>query len=218
MLHYRLNDTPRLIGRVLILICSFRGGIRNAPPFSLAARIPALGFIGRLFDRLTLLPLRRFIADNRDFFANPRDLAYQARLVRDLLIFGQPREVVCVVDETLSLSPALEEFKKFGSVECRPAGKMADGIERFDTVALVYPDALGLGWGPLEENLRYARARNVVFVNGRRRVMTMDIYAADGLAWRRFLAQTRIIELLLAFIVVPTAAVCAAIDALRGRA
>jgi hypothetical protein len=88
---------------------------------------------------------------------------------------------------------------------------------RFDTVGLIYADALGLGWSRLEARLRALQARNVVFVNGRRRAMTLDAPAWRALGWRRFLANTRLPELVLAALALPVAAGCAAADALRGR-
>jgi len=217
MLHARFNGPPLVGGPVLLVVCSYRGGVGQAAPFSVASRFPALRLLGRILDQLSLLPLRRFIAENRDFFANPRDLAYQAGLARDLLALGSPSEVVCAVDAAYEDVQAVQEFGALGPVEMRGADELARDADRFATVGLIYPDALGLGWSRLEARLRALRAQNVVFVNGRRRAMTLDAPARRALGWRRFLAKTRLPELLFAGVAVAVAAACAAADALRGR-
>jgi hypothetical protein len=212
MLYCRFNGTPSVRGRVLILVCGYRG----APPFSVSARVPALGIGGRLANYALLLPLRQFVARNRDFFANPRDLKYQAGLARDLVALGQPQEVACIIDDALAVSKNdVREFEALGRTECRPAASMAAGAENFDTVALIFPDALGLGWRPVEKSLQ--GARNLIFVNGRRRALTLDNAARRALAWRRVLAKTRLPELAFAAVVLPVAAALAVADAMQGR-
>jgi hypothetical protein len=214
MLWARGDRLPNVAGRVLVLVCSFRGGVHGRPAWSLAARVPRPGRIAALVDRLTFLPLRRSIAANRDFFANPRDVAYQADLVRDVLGLGQPSEVVCVLDDRL---PPTEAFQGLGRIEYRPASAMALDAERFETIVVVYPDALGLGWGALERALRRSHPVSVLCLNGRRRVMPLHRDARRALGVRRLLAVTRLPELGFALAVLPVAAICAAIDAVRGR-
>ena len=217
MLHARWNGPPRVMSSVLILICSYRGGVGRPAPRSIASAYPRLRLVGRALDWIVLLPLRRFIANNRDFFANPRDLAYQIGLARDLLALGTPTEVVCRVDAAYRELPAVTQMEALGRVEICPAGELGRDAHRFDTVGLIYPDALGLGWSRLEARLRTLQARNIVFVNGRRRAMTLDAAAWRALSWRRFLAKTRLPELVFAALAIPVAAGCAAADALRGH-
>lgn len=217
MLHARWNDSLRVVGSVLIVICSYRGGVGQASPRSVASAYPRLRLFGRVLDWIALLPLRRFIADNRDFFANPRDLAYQTGLALDLLALGTPTEVVCRIDAAYGDLPAVAQMEALGSVEICPAGELIRDAHCFNTVGLIYPDALGLGWTRLERRLRSLPAQNIVFVNGRRRAMTLDTAAWRALGWRRFVAKTRLPELAFAALAVPIAAGCAASDALRGR-
>jgi hypothetical protein len=76
--------SPEIKGRLLIVVCSYRGGIGNPEPFSFARMMSVLGGLDLILDRLSVLNLRQFIAVNRDFFANPRTLAYQSSLVWEL--------------------------------------------------------------------------------------------------------------------------------------
>jgi hypothetical protein len=217
MLHARWNELPRVAGSVLLIICSYRGGVGRGAPRSIAATYPGLGLVGRVLDLLSLLPLRRFVAENRDFFANPRDMAYQAGLGRDLLALGTPTEVVWRIDAAYKDPPSVSQIGTLGRIELSSADELSRNADRFDTVALIYGDALGLGWSRLEARLRALRSRNVIFVNGRRRVMTLDASAWRALGWRRFLANTRLPELFFAALALPVAAGCAAADAVRSR-
>lgn len=70
--------------------------------------------------------------------------------------------------------------------------------ETFDAIVLAHHDAIGLGLFALERAL-LARGQPVVVINGRRRVYRLGPAAHRLLAPRRFLAQTRIGELLMGY-------------------
>lgn len=210
----RHSNLPKLDGRLLVAVCSYRGGIGNPPPFSVARAAPWLGRLGGLVDRLTLLSLRQFIAANRDFFANPRTLGYQAGLVEDLLSFAVPSHVTVALDQAFAADPARSLFEPFGSVNIFAPADLLSGRDEADAVVVVYPDALGLGWGALEARLDGATA---YLINGRRRILPLDARARGLLHRRRFLATSRIPELAASLAVVPVAAGLAAWDALRGK-
>ncbi|NKD45783.1 hypothetical protein HEQ62_09545 [Haematospirillum jordaniae] len=196
------------------MLCSYRGGIGNPPSFSFARLVPRLGPIARLLDRLSLLSLRQFIASNRDFFANVRTVGYQVGLLEDALRLASPSGVTIRVDEALAQDAACEKLASFGQVEVRAAGDLLSANEAADSVLLIYPDALGLGWAPLESRL----PRGPVYaVNGRRRIFPLNACTRRKLRWRRLLASTRATELLATIAIVPLAAGLAAWDALRGK-
>ena len=208
------SSMPQLQGRLLVALCSYRGGIGNPPPFSFARLIPQLGPIARLLDRLTLLSLRQFIASNRDFFANVRTVGYQVGLLEDVLRLASPSGVTIRLDEALARDAACEQLSSFGPVEVRAAGDLLSANETSDSVFLIYPDALGLGWAPLESRLPRGQ---VYAVNGRRRIFPLNASTRRKLRWRRLLASTRVIELLTTMAIVPLAAGLAAWDAFRGK-
>lgn len=208
------SPQPQLYGRLLVVICSYRGGIGNPPPFSFARFVPQLGLIARLLDRVSLLYLRQFVASNRDFFANVRPFEYQVGLLEDVLCLASPSGVTIRVDETLAQDAACEQLASFGQVEVRAAGDLLCANEAADSVLLIYPDALGLGWAPLES----CRPSGPVYaVNGRRRIFPLNARTRRKLRWRRLLASTRATELLATIAIVPLAAGLAAWDALRGK-
>jgi hypothetical protein len=215
MLTAPLHSTfPKLDGRLLIIVCSYRGGIGNPPPFSLARTLPWSGRFGRLADRLMFLNLRQFIAANRDFFANARTLAYQAGLVGELLGMSAPAQVTIALDRAFETDEARSTFESFGSVSIRDPGDLARGCDDADAVVVVYPEALGLGWEPLEARLAEA---NAYLLNGRRRIQPFNARAQRLLRWHRLWATTRIPELVASVAIVPVAAVLAAWDAMRGK-
>ena len=217
MLTKKRNSEIKISGRVLLIVCSYRGGVQNRGPFSIADRAPALGRIGRIMDRLTGLQLRRFIAQQRDFVANPRTLAYQVDLVKEVLELGNASDVTCVVDDAFEGSALLQEFAKFGGWEMRPSRRLAEAAAEFDAVVLVYPDALGLGWTSLERDLRRNCKDRLIYVNGRRRVLQLTDADFNALRWRRFFANTRLPELAMTVAIVPVGMVLATIDAFRGK-
>jgi len=208
------SSLPQLQGRLLVVLCSYRGGIGNPSPFSFARLVPRLGPIARLLDRLSLLSLRQFIASNRDFFANVRTVGYQVGLIEDALRLASPSGVTIRVDEALAQDAACEQLASFGQVEVRAAGNLLCANEAADSVLLIYPDALGLGWAPLESRLP---SGPVYAVNGRRHIFPLNARTRRKLRWRRLLASTRATELLATIAIVPLAAGLAAWDVLRGK-
>jgi hypothetical protein len=206
------SPQPQFQGCLLVVLCSYRGGIGNPPPFSFARLVPRLGPIARLLDRLSLLSLRQFIATNRDFFANVRTVGYQVGLLEDALRLASLSGLTIRVDEALAQDAACEQLASFGQVEVKAAGDLLSANESADSVLLIYPDALGLGWAPLESRLPRGQ---VYAVNGRRRIFPFNANARRKLRWRRLLASTRATELLATIAIVPLAAGLAAWDALR---
>lgn len=209
----RVNGPPRLTGRGLIIVCSYRGGNGNAEP-----RAFQTPFFWRIFNAVTLLQLRRFVAAMRDHFANPRDFDYQLALADAVVEKGDFSGFEIIADARL------------GAVDGRtttPAGhaiashvldtSLLQRQGKTDTIVLIYPDALGLTWSGLEQSASHQTA-NVVIANGRRRLFTWNREIARSLALRRFLANTRLVELVWGVLTVPTAAVLAAYDFARGRA
>lgn len=205
---------PKLDGRLLVVVCSFRGGIGNPPPFSVARKAPWLGRLGGILDRVALLNLRQFIASNRDFFANPRSLAYQAGLIEDLLDSTKPAQTAIALDRNFEGDPARAMLDSLGSVCVRAPADLISRDDKADAIVVVYPDALGLGWGPLEDRLPGTTA---YLLNGRRRIRPFGAAARRRLRLHRLLATTRIPELAASLAVVPIAASLAAWDALRGK-
>jgi hypothetical protein len=205
---------PGLGDQLLIIVCSYRGGIGNPPPFSFARFAPQLGIIAGLLDRLSLLSLRHFIASNRDFFANVRTIEYQVGLLEDALRVMTPSGVTIRVDQALAQDAAFERLRPSGQVEVRAADDLVSANEVADSVLLIYPDALGLGWAPLEMRLPSVP---VYVINGRRRIFLLTAIVRRKLCWRRLLANTRVAELLASIAIVPLAAYLAALDALRGK-
>ena len=208
------SSQPQLQGSLLVVLCSYRGGIGNPPPFSFARLVPRLGPIAKLLDRLSLLSLRQFIASNRDFFANVRTVGYQVGLIEDALRLASPSGVTIRVDEALAQDTACEQLASFGQVEVKAARDLLSANETADSVLLIYPDALGLGWAPLESRLPRGQ---VYAVNGRRRIFPFNANARRKLRWRRLLASSRATELLATIAIVPLAAGLAAWDVLRGK-
>ena len=82
----------------------------------------------------------------------------------------------------------------------------------YDCVVMVYPDALGLGCEMVERAAMSSPAQSVFVINGRKRAFLLNEGARRQLTLYRFMARTRIGELLFAILVIPIAAVCVGID------
>lgn len=208
------NGRPRLPDNLMVAICGYRGGIGNPAPFSFAVSMPWTGPFAALLDRISLLDLRRFVASNRDFFANVRSVAYQIDLLTECLRLrgGNPAEIR--IEHSLADSVAREQLNQFGSVNVVEAACLFSNAQGFGGILLVYPDALGLGWSRAERTLR----RNRAFVlNGRRRLFALDASTRAKLLWRRFLANTRLPEMVAGVLVIPVAALCAMVDGIREK-
>lgn len=214
-LHLGEFGPPRVAGRTLVILCSYRGGANGREPWRASPRLPR--GVPRLLDLMTLRPLRTHIAAMRDHYANPRPPATQIELARAALAAGRPDSVRLVVDEPLAQRIADAPPFDVEAREVVSLGRETPSVREANTVLLVYPDALGLTFGGLERRLRSSGADNVVVVTGRRRFFPLTATARRALAWRRVLASTRIVELAGAVAVIPVAAILAVHDRLRGR-
>jgi hypothetical protein len=208
----RVNGPPRLTGSGLIVICSYRGGNENAQPR--AFRVPVFW---RVLNWVTLLQLRRFVAAMRDHFANPRNVEYQLEMADAIVSRSQFDAVMILADARLELSQDVSQTPAGREIAHQRLKSGHLDIQRhFDTIVLVYPDAVGLTWGGLERSASKI-ASTVIIANGRRRLLTWDRQIARSLGLRRFLSNTRLMECAWGVLIVPTAAVLAAFDFARGR-
>jgi len=209
------QGTPVTINEpALVILCPYRK--RSA--FSFARRFPSLGRIGSIIDRLTGISFRSFVAENCNYAANPKSPKYQIGLLRDLVeSFDVKRPEIVVAGESEHRSQ-FDELSAMGEVTFCDACSIPEAtLKSPQSVVLVYQDALGLGWAGLEAKIRAVAQGELVFVNGRRRIMVLDSRARRRLRWRRAMARTRVGELLLSVIVVPVSLVWAGLDGLRGK-
>lgn len=192
-------------------VCSYRGGERATPPRHIEG---PLGFRW-LIKRLAANQLRQSIAIYRDHFANPRELDYLVALLEGEAEVAPNGAASILIDkgwqadQISRLSGRLDyqiaDFQQSASIDLKGA----------DQVVVVYPDALGLGWRSLEKHL-LSTGKPILVVNGRRRVFSLDRAASREMRFRRFLAETRVVELLLGVVVVGIAFVFAVYDFVSG--
>lgn len=210
--------------RMLIVICAYTE----------AARAPGeprpYGATTALVLRALALALPRRYADHRallrDHFASPRSLPYLLDLAVRFAVEVAPADPPDVLIDAAHLEADEGAWRgAFARVERGATARftsdgtpplLADALRAaYDTVVLVWPDALGLGCELLESALLADPARRVLVVNGRRRVYALTRSARRALRLRRFLARTRAVELAFALAVWPLAAALAAVDARR---
>lgn len=112
--------------------------------------------------------------------------------------------------------------------ETRPDGRFVDvsktkGWRReaadCETVVLLYPDAIGLGFGAIERQVLRNRARNnrARVLNGRTRDFLLTPSARRGLRLRRMLEHTMAGELLFALVFLGATPLMLSYDLVRGR-
>jgi len=209
----RFNGPPRLVGNALVVLCGYRGGATRKGPWRLD--VPRLG---RVVDILTLFGLRQFVATYRDHYANPRSREYQLDMIQSLL--GQAHFSTCdlLIDASLGGDVETVTPPGFGRVSvAKLAHRASIPADRYDTIILTYPDAIGLSWTAMEKQALTAALERVVVLNGRRRLFTLDNNARRKLRWRRFLANTRLVQFLAGIVAFPVGAVLATVDGMRGR-
>lgn len=182
------------VKNVLVIIPGYAGETSHIGEGS--TWLSAAGWLWRV---LTTANFRSFVKQYRDFYANPRSSTYMAEAVGELLGKTMPDAQV-----TLS-SPAQDDFSTPWAARRLPLtpapadyGNLAKPHGPFDAVILAHHDALGLGLYPLEQAL-LAQFKDVFVINGRRRVYRLDQSAQTEHKLRRFLAQTRLAELLMSY-------------------
>ncbi len=166
--------------------------------------------------------LRGHRSIHRRHYANPRELPYELSLAHraaaTMACEGRPD---LLVDEAFAADVAGDEAAPFARIERAPlqaeeaqaSGLLAEArAGDYGRIVLFYPDALGLGWEPLEAALVSDPQARVLAVNGRRRVLALSPANRRRLRLRRYLARTRVVEALLALMVLPVAAVLAVRD------
>jgi hypothetical protein len=125
--------------------------------------------------------------------SNPRDLGYMQRL------FEEQHPGARLIDATKETKwPAL--------------------LEGADRIVLLYPDPIGLGFGPVEKELRSTAPKaNIEVLNGRRRRFALDAQTSSALRWRRFLSYTMLPEFAMTAAFLLWTPVLLVVDALRGK-
>jgi hypothetical protein len=166
--------------------------------------------------------LRGHRSIHRRHYANPRPLAYEVSLAHraasTMACEGLPD---LLVDEAFASGVEGDDAAPFARVERAPLREEASQSSEllaaarsgaYGRIVLFYPDALGLGWEPLEDALVSDPQARVLAVNGRRRVLALSPANRRRLRLRRYLARTRVIEALLALLVIPVAGVLSVRD------
>lgn len=88
-----------------------------------------------------------------------------------------------------------EHWPEARLVDVRSEPHWADALGGTGRVVLLYPDAIGIGFGGIERRLlRLATRRAITVLNGRRRVFPLDRSARRRLLLRRFLERSMLLE------------------------
>lgn len=125
--------------------------------------------------------------------SNPRDLGYMQRL------FEEHHPGATLIDAT-------------------KVAKWSVSLEGADRVVLLYPDPIGLGFGPVESEVRSTAPKATIEVlNGRRRNFALDAEASSALRWRRFLSYTMLPEFAMTAAFLLWTPVLLAVDVIRGK-
>jgi hypothetical protein len=112
--------------------------------------------------------------------------------------------------------------ERFPDAEWLDTSEHSDWIDRLsqaDTVVLLYPDSIGLGFGSVERAVR-AHKRDeaaVVVLNGRRRKFRLNAATRLGLRLRRILEWSMLLEVLALPVFVVVTLLLWTVDAVRGR-
>jgi len=118
-------------------------------------------------------------------------------------------------------NPRDEAYMRALFAERYPDGRLGglEDVPEAERVVLLYPDATGLGWRPLEQALmrRAAPSAELRVLNGRRRDFVLDRGARTRLGLRRALETALVGEAAATVVFLVLAPVLLAWDLLRGR-
>jgi hypothetical protein len=93
-----------------------------------------------------------------------------------------------------------------------------DLYQRTTRVVLLYPDAIGLGFAPVERSIARAMpGAEVEVLNGRRRQFVLDKRSRFDLGYRRFLEWTMLGEIIAGLLILVVTPVLILIDSVRIR-
>lgn len=164
-----------------------------------SALLSAAGWLWRV---LTTRNFKSFVRQYRDYYANPRSSAYMAEALGELIRKAIPDARVVLLcpaqDDCLSAWAAQRlPFEPVGADYSNLVKSLGPEVA-FDAAILAHHDPLGLGLYPLERAL-LVQFEDVFVINGRRRAYRLDQPALDAHTLRRFLAQTRVAELLMSY-------------------
>jgi hypothetical protein len=187
----------RPINNVLAIIPGYAAEISRIGEGS--ALLPVVGWFWRF---LTTRNFKSFVRQHRDYYANPRTSAYMAEVLGELIRKTLPDAQVvllCAAQDDFPSSWASRRLSlKAAPVDYSDLIKSLGPGVAFDAAILAHHDPLGLGLYPLERAL-LAQFKDVFVVNGRRRVYRLDQAALDTHKLHRFLAQTRLAEVLMSY-------------------
>jgi hypothetical protein len=95
-------------------------------------------------------------------------------------------------------------------------GEILDGA---DSIVLLYPDAIGLGYSKIEKLVFKKKGASAVVkvLNGRRRLFTLTSGILPQLRWRRFLERFMVCEFLFTGIFLLVTPVFLLVDFVRGK-
>ncbi len=201
--------TGRDVERILVVLPGYAADPagRTVGEGSLAGR--AFGGLWRL---LTTASYRRFVRGHRDFYANARSADYMAARIADLAdsALGDASILLVAVDLPALPAPLAARAGKIDLVQAPALARLGadlpgllDRRGPFDAALLAHHDALGLGLGSVEKRLLAHCPERTFVINGRRRVYRLDRAMRRRLALRRFLAETRLVELAAGFAIRP---------------
>jgi hypothetical protein len=111
-----------------------------------------------------------------------------------------------------------EHWPQARLVDVRSEPHWAGALTGAERVVLLYPDAIGIGFGGIERRLLRLEPHGVITVlNGRRRVFELDRRVRRRLLLRRFLERSMLIECILGVGMLAATPFLVCLDLARGR-
>ena len=213
-----MADAVLQVKRLLVLLPGYAAPT-NSEPFADATI--AGNVLARLLAKLRRPAARDYVRFYRDFYANPRSPTYMLQCTHALFESGGPQHRTLVLGPNLDLEADAtgwaSEIRHSEYKLPQSSRDLAALAREYDAVLLLHSDALGLGLGTLEHALDAAVPEKVFVLNGRRRLYRLDTTMQRRLRRRRVLAETRIVESVLAQLVPVAGWVLASFDRLMGN-
>lgn len=196
-----MGNSVSVEGTILLIVCDFALPVPPAGTFW--TTLHKLGFIRYYF--YTRIKTAAFPVSQE------KQLGYLSAFLADKDISHLDIWLKGRQDDSLArIFPKLRKLYTGVGAYCPPS------LISYDAVIVSYPDPLGIGWKELEKDILGKCKKRALIVNGRGRLLPLTPQIHRLLTWHRYLAVTRIIELVLGLVSIPLAAFLAMKDAFTG--
>lgn len=149
-----------------------------------------------------------------DYHTNARSLEYMLELAAKFRVKYAPEARCDLLLYAYNNSNVPTEHRSWINhiLQMEQIEGLSASEDPYDTIVLLYPDPLGMGWANVEKKLISLKSKLYLVINGRRRIFVWDKESRRALFWRRLLVKSWLLEIVLVPITIIVALILACFD------